>query len=193
MKKRNRQKVRVKAGIICLVIVAVLVVTGLISAYRSRTALSVTYHTVSSTKSTDTIRIVHLSDLHDAQFGTENEQLLEKVSDQKPDLILFTGDILDASRKDSTTAVNLIRKLCKIAPVYFCYGNHELKYDEKYGADIGQQLAEAGAVVLRDGYTDLEIKGQPLRIGACYGHCYPNTGVYKNDIDPDQLAFMQEL
>lgn len=193
MKKRTRQKFRVKAGILCAVIVAVFVLTGLISAWRSRTSLSVTYHTVSSAKLTDSIRIVHLSDLHDAQFGNGNEQLLAKVSGQKPDLILFTGDILDAARKNSSIAADLIRKLCKIAPVYFCYGNHELKYDEKYGADIGQQLAEAGAVVLRDGYTDLEVKGQPLRIGACYGHCYPDTDVYKNDIEPDQLAFMQEL
>ncbi len=43
----------------------------------------------------DVLRVVHLSDLQGACFGNDNMELLGRVSDIKPHLIVFTGDLVD--------------------------------------------------------------------------------------------------
>ena len=43
----------------------------------------------------DPIRAVVISDLHDHEFGENNEKLAEKIKEQEPDLILMDGDMLN--------------------------------------------------------------------------------------------------
>lgn len=43
----------------------------------------------------DVLRVVHLSDLQGACFGKNNLELLSRVSDASPHLIVFTGDLVD--------------------------------------------------------------------------------------------------
>ena len=40
------------------------------------------------------IRIVHLTDLHNKEFGENNKELVSLVAEQKPDLIFMSGDML---------------------------------------------------------------------------------------------------
>lgn len=82
-------------------------------------------------------RIVHLSDLHNASFGTENEVLLHKVEQLKPDFILATGDfIVGKPGRDLSCAIHTLNHLSDICKVYFSLGNHELRtqlYPDVYG------------------------------------------------------------
>ena len=41
------------------------------------------------------INIVLISDLHRAQFGEHNQQLVDKTAEQHPDLIMIAGDMLE--------------------------------------------------------------------------------------------------
>ena len=41
-------------------------------------------------------RIAQISDLHNAQFGKNNIKLLELLSENEPDIIVITGDLVDA-------------------------------------------------------------------------------------------------
>lgn len=81
--------------------------------------------------------IVQLSDLHNACFGTQNEELIRKIRDLEPDLILVTGDmIVGKPGTDVNFAAATMNKLTDIAPVYFSMGNHELRtsiYTDIYG------------------------------------------------------------
>lgn len=45
-------------------------------------------------------RIAHVSDLHNAQFGENNEILLRELSQITPDIIVITGDLVDAQHTD---------------------------------------------------------------------------------------------
>ena len=61
------------------------------TAHRSieqcRSELTVTYYRT-ETELTDSVRIVHLTDLHSHVFGNNNTLLVETVLQQKPDLVL---------------------------------------------------------------------------------------------------------
>jgi len=116
------------------------------------------------------IRIVQLSDLHSHVFGTDNDTLVEQIAAQQPDLIAMTGDMLDKQDADAAVACDLIRALKDIAPVYYCYGNHEKAWMHQNGVDLTPQLTQAGAVVLDADFADIMVKGQPLRIGGYHGY-----------------------
>ena len=45
-------------------------------------------------------RIAQISDLHNAEFGKENEKLLSMLQECRPDIILITGDLIDSRRTD---------------------------------------------------------------------------------------------
>ena len=42
----------------------------------------------------DGYKIVHLSDLYSKEFGKGQKNLVEKIEDAQPDLIVFTGDLV---------------------------------------------------------------------------------------------------
>ena len=98
--------------------------------------------------------LVHLSDLHNKSFGTDNKKLLEKIASANPDLVLITGDIIDSSRDGSEQALNLIRGLKEKTPVYFVSGNHE-KWSGSYPV-LKAKLRLAGAVILENEVILLE-------------------------------------
>ena len=44
----------------------------------------------------DGFRIVVLADIHDTEFGKDNERLISRVRDADPDIIVIAGDLLNA-------------------------------------------------------------------------------------------------
>lgn len=116
------------------------------------------------------IRIVHLSDLHSWEFGEGNQELVGMVTEQGPDLILMTGDMLDKSDEDAAVACDLIEDLVAVAPVYYGYGNHEKAWERENDKSLAPELTAAGATVLDCTYLDMEVKDQPLRLGGYYGY-----------------------
>lgn len=94
--------------------------------------LGIEYHTVRSsavTKDLDGIRILQFSDLHLGEFYslTELEQLVKRMNELKPDLVVFTGDLVDNFSKYPTKG-NIAPILKQIeAPLgkYAVYGNHD--------------------------------------------------------------------
>ena len=103
-------------------------------------------------------------------FGDDNETLIEKVAAQKPDLILMTGDMLDRSEKETRTVTDLISALCKVAPVYYGYGNHETAWEKKWGGNLHEILSAVGATVLESEYVDVAVNGTVVRIGGYMGY-----------------------
>lgn len=115
------------------------------------------------------IRIVQLTDLHNAVFGNDNDILITLVAEQTPDLIVMTGDMINLDNPDLTIIKNLIIGLSQIAPVYYGYGNHETAWEQNYGYTLHEELSSVGAIVLDDEYCDIDINGIPIRIGGFRG------------------------
>lgn len=139
----------------------------LIDAHRCATELTVARYEVEADIS-QSLRLVQLSDLHSHTFGKDNDQLVELVIAQKPDLILMTGDMMDKSDENADVVCALIARLKDVAPVYYCHGNHEASWENRTGIDLNPILTEAGATVLDHTFLDITADGQALRIGGCH-------------------------
>lgn len=141
--------------------------------YFCNNALCVTEYKV-KVNGAPQIKIVHLSDLHGKSFGKNNVKLIKKIEKQKPDIIVFTGDIIHLYRpRDKEAAVKLVSALTQIAPFIYVSGNHEMR--NKGYRFLRKELLEAGAVVLDDKET--EIKG--LNIAGLNGASLKNETVNK--------------
>lgn len=75
------------------------------------------------------IKIIHLSDLHCKSFGENQKYIINKIKKEKPDIIAFTGDLIDSRKYDEMPSLELMKELVKISPVYYVTGNHEWRYD----------------------------------------------------------------
>lgn len=106
----------------------------------------------------DMLRVIHLSDLQGASFGENNIELLRMVSDARPHLIVFTGDLVDRRMhfdKDFEAMIEVMRMLREIAPTFFSYGNHELAFSEFTVNILRKKLEDVGVIVL-DGKSHIE-------------------------------------
>ena len=137
-----------------------------------------TVHYEVETELEEPIRIVQLTDLHGKVFGENNDVLIGLVAESAPDLILMTGDMVDMNEENADVACDLIRELVQIAPVYYAYGNHEYAWMETNGESLTPVLEKAGTMVLDVAYTDIEIQGQPIRLGGYHGY-YRQPGMYQ--------------
>ena len=159
-----------------IVVFSFFLLTGilLVSLILSQKCLIVRQYTYRNPKIAAPIRAVQLTDLHNYQYGRDNQRLIAKIQKQKPDVIFMTGDMLNEDEDRTDILLHLVREACAIAPVYFSLGNHEVGYEKTYGeGDLTEQLEAAGAVVLEKEYVDTKIAGQEVRIGGVYGYLLP--------------------
>lgn len=92
------------------------------------------------------LTIAQVSDLHNATFGNENQELVDKITQSHPEIIVVTGDIIDSRRTDLDVAYNFLESATKISPVYYVSGNHEARLSQ-YN-DFQSSLETIGVHVL---------------------------------------------
>ena len=131
MKKRLSKKALIS---VCTLIAVLLVL--IIWTIWGNTALMVSTVTVSSNRIPTAFNgflIAQVSDLHNAVFGENNAELLQILSECKPNIIVVTGDLVDAEHTDIDVALDFAKEAAQIAGTYYVTGNHEgslSQYDE---------------------------------------------------------------
>ena len=185
-KLRRKPKARIIIAAAALLLIASLAVSYLVSKY----ALTVTGYTVESAAISGSVRIVQLSDLHNASFGSGNSRLIEAVAGQKPDLILRTGDIIDRDTESTQAVCSLITALTEIAPVYASFGNHEAEHEQRWGSDVRGAYTAAGAVVLEREWADITVRSERIRIGGIFGYCLPAKYLSTGEASEDECGFL---
>ena len=110
----------------------------------------------------DGMRIVQVSDLHDAMFGEKNEALITKVREAQPDVIFITGDVIDSNRYNLEQSMEAVRGFVEIADVYYVLGNHEVATNQV--SKIYETLASEGVHVLANDAVILERQGDKVAI-----------------------------
>ena len=115
-------------------------------------------------ESFDQFKIVHLSDLHNKSFGKNQQRLVEKIRSIQPDIVVYTGDLIDSNRPGNEASLTLMKELTAIAPVYYVSGNHEwwsgtFSSLELLLKDIGVQVLRNEHVTLAKGNDEIHIAG----------------------------------
>ncbi|GIO25997.1 metallophosphoesterase [Ornithinibacillus bavariensis] len=114
--------------------------------------LTIKKETITHTKipaSFDNIRIVQFSDTHIGFHYTLNqfEELVEKINKLNPDIIVFTGDLVDEPNHYNWNQrlINLLHSLHAPLGKFWIYGNHD---HGGYGTEIVQETMEKAEFIL---------------------------------------------
>ena len=190
MNKRFRIGLLIPAAVILICVIA----AGISAIVCSR-SLAVRDYDVEIEGIEHPFRAVLLTDLHDKQYGPDNERLLDRVRAQNPDVIFSVGDMIneDASDEEVERFVVLLTRLREIAPVYVSYGNHEQQYLVGGGQDLAPRIEQTGAVLLDETCVTAEIAGSTVCIGGTLGHLYPFGRTQEEFMDSPEVRLMQEM
>ena len=154
-----------KKKFIFLAVAAAVLVALVIWIAWGNTALELNTYTISSSRlpeSFDGYRIVHVSDLHNAKMGEDNEKLLTMLREADPDMIAITGDLIDSRNTNVEIALQFAQEAMKIAPCYYVSGNHEARVNEY--DELKAEMEAAGVTVLEDAQTQISLEGQTITL-----------------------------
>ena len=154
-----------KKKFIFLAVAAAVLVALVIWIAWGNTALELNTYTISSSKlpqSFDGYRIAHVSDLHNAEMGKDNETLLTMLRESDPDMIAITGDLIDSRHTDIEVALQFIQEAVKIAPCYYVTGNHEARVYEYDELKTGMEAA--GVTILEDARTEISLEDETITL-----------------------------
>lgn len=159
------RRTHVIAGALCLAVIAAVTIGGSVNARIIRVK-SFEVAVAKGGGAFQELNIVLCADLHMGyNIGLSHiRQMVDKINDQHPDVVVFAGDIFDNSydRLDDPEALLAqFRRIESRYGVYACYGNHDV--DELlvggFGAGRGERvsdprmdafLRQAGVTLLRD-------------------------------------------
>ncbi|MBU4400983.1 MAG: metallophosphoesterase [Planctomycetes bacterium] len=99
-------------------------------------------------------RVMQVSDTHFGQvYGVKSVQrLLDLVNQEKPDLIVITGDLFDGTDGNMDQLISHIGRLKAPMGVYFTTGNHDFYAGEE---KLDTDLKKVGINLLSNGFVDL--------------------------------------
>ncbi len=151
--------------------------------------MKITEYNIQTQKPNTNLKIAVVADLH-AKKPAPVISALEQI---KPDVILCAGDMFecfeDKNSKINKNGFDFFEQAVKIAPVYYCFGNHEIEgepcedYPEISGyksipPHITERLSRLGVNTVLDSYALLN---ENIAIGGLLSGAHRNDG--KPNID----------
>jgi predicted MPP superfamily phosphohydrolase len=140
MEKYKRPKKKVWAVILLIFSMIFVILAASVAVvgynYLENQNFRETFYCVSSLKVNNKIRIVQISDLHNASFVNDSK-LVDRIGKLKPDAIIYTGDMVDSQTNIDDDVINLCKTLANVAPSYFIYGNNEV--EKNYDGPLTQE------------------------------------------------------
>lgn len=133
--------------------------------YLQNNLISITEVKITSSKIPSSFKgykILQISDLHNKQFGDNQDVLIQKIKSIDPDIIAITGDLIDSKSYDAEVSMQLIREIVKKYPVYFVTGNHE-QWSGKYNR-LEKELKKYDVNVLRNEYVGIQKGEQEINL-----------------------------
>ena len=164
---------------------------------HTQTHYRTTFYQETSRKVSGNIRIVVISDIHNREYGENNETLLSDISALNPGLILFPGDMVIWDRDDYEPTLELVSACSGIAPCYGVLGNHESERVYYMGdSDLPQKFENAGLKLLRNAREEVRIGSNTVQLigveGTSYGFDAYGGRKFMNqtEIDPSEYCIL---
>ncbi len=140
------------------IVAAVIVVLILIATNAN---LVVRRYTIASDKIERPIRAVFLSDLHSCAYGTGQQELIDAIHAQQPDVILMGGDMCDEDMPRENTEL-VLQGITEAYPCYYVTGNHE--YWDEDVEEILEMFRSYGVTMLEGQSDTVTLNGQTINI-----------------------------
>lgn len=164
-------------GIEILMLLTLFFISMYIVIYINNNLIKKTKYEICINKKFEEFKIVQISDLHNKNIGNKQSKLVKAIRDEKPNVIFITGDLIDGNRfyneigkyddlsDINVPALNLIKGLNGIAPIYFVLGNHEYLFKENMMEyNYIRELINNGVIILDNKSTELELYGHKIKI-----------------------------
>ncbi len=146
-------------------------------------------------KTFDGYKILQVSDLQSGYFGKNQSSLIKKTKSTNPDVIFFTGDLVDRNKTDLQASMSAMKQLVEVAPVFYVSGNHELAIEEKLN-HFYDELKSAGVQFLFDQTAEIQVDDEKINLMGISDEtlCRCKLGVRRRDtaINPEPLKSMIE-
>ena len=116
----------------------------------------------------DGFKIVHISDIHYGRLFDEEslKKLVKSINEQKPDIVVLTGDLIDKDTHMTTNMANKVSKylnnISATTGKYAINGNNDLNFDEWYNIITNggfRDLNNTYDTIYKDGYQSIFISG----------------------------------
>ena len=112
----------------------------------------------------DGFKILQISDLHCKEFGENQSKIIAKIKAQKPDIIVFTGDLIDGYHDSIEPAITLVKALAELGvPIYSVTGNHETD-NKRFLKEYTKVCDECGIIPLDDKTTANTKNGESINL-----------------------------
>ncbi|HZV68190.1 MAG TPA: metallophosphoesterase [Saprospiraceae bacterium] len=120
-------------------------------------------------------KIIQISDIHSGSFLLREpvEQSIKMINDQKPDIVFFTGDLVNALASEMEPFVEMFSKIQAPYGVYSILGNHDYgdyhpwpNEDDKHQnfEDLKGMHAKLGWTLLLNEHRQISVKDALLNI-----------------------------
>ena len=121
------------------------------------------------------LKLVHISDIHAGSFTDKNavRRGVEKIIREKPDIILFTGDLVNDRSTEMDNFIDIFKEVKAPMGVYSILGNHDYGDYTKWDSEIEKRAnmerlkqvhAELGWRLMLDENTQLEKNGEKISL-----------------------------
>ena len=172
-KKHSFLRTFVRLLLILLILIICIAWAVFFYARYTKTHYEISFYQETSKKVSENIRLIVIADIHDREYGKNNETLISDVRALNPDLILFAGDMIIRDNSQYEPMLNLVTSLTSIAPCYGVLGNHESEriyyYDDK---DLPKKFENAGLRLLRNQQETIRIGASAIQLIGVEGTSY---------------------
>lgn len=107
-------------------------------------------------------KIIQISDFHNTKSKALTTTIIKEIEKQKPNIIVLTGDLIDANKTNIDITINFIKEINNIAPIYFITGNHEASINNY--SYLQDKLEENKVVILDNKLQILEKNGTEINL-----------------------------
>lgn len=180
MKIKNKRRLIINISVIFLMILA-------IRLYIDNNVFEVSSFVISNDeipKSFNKTKILQVSDLHNKSFGKNNEVLLKKIDEIKPDYIFLTGDMVSSKDKDFSTFYNFAYEIGSKYNCYYILGNHELDLKNEDRKAIYETLEKYKITVLDNRQIEIIENGEVINL---YGMWYNPKYYIREDFTEEKM------
>lgn len=107
-------------------------------------------------------KIVQISDFHNTKSKRLAKDLVKEIKNQKPDIIVLTGDLIDANKEHMDISIDFIKEINNTAPIYFVTGNHEASINDY--SELKNKLEENNVTILDNESQVIKKKSSEINI-----------------------------